>query len=107
VIKRILGRQRNVLKMPDGRRIWPSFSSNGIRLMDMFSGAQFQVIQKTLTDIHINLAHISPFSVEQEAKLKSQLQMVFDYPFNFVFNYLEKIERGPGGKYEDFKCEVV
>lgn len=106
VIKRVLGRQRNVLKMPDGRRIWPSFSSNGIRLMDLFSGAQFQVIQKTLTEIHINLAHISPFSAEQEAKLRTQLQTVFDYPFKFIFNYLEKIERGPGGKYEDFKCEV-
>jgi len=106
VIKRVLGRQRNVLKMPDGRRIWPSFASNGIRLMDMFAGAQFQVIQKTLTEIHINLAHISPFTAEQEDKLRAQLQFVFDYPFNFIFNYLEKIERGPGGKYEDFKCEV-
>lgn len=107
VIKRVLGRQRNVLKMPDGRRIWPSFSSNGLRLMDMFAGGQFQVIQKTLTEIHINLAHLSPFSSEQEANLRSQLQIVFDYPFNFIFNYLEKIERGPGGKYEDFKCEVA
>jgi phenylacetate-CoA ligase len=107
VIKRVLGRQRNVLKMPDGRKIWPSFSSNGIRLMDMFSGGQFQVIQKSLSEIHINLAHISPFSDEREAELKKQLQMVFDYPFKFVFNYLEKIERGPGGKYEDFKCEVA
>lgn len=106
VIKRILGRQRNVLKMPDGRRIWPSFSSNGIRLMDMFAGGQFQVIQKTLTEIHINLAHISPFSIEQEENLRSQLQMIFEYPFKFIFNYLEKIERGPGGKYEDFKCEI-
>lgn len=106
VIKRVLGRQRNVLKMPDGRRIWPSFSSNGIRLMDMFSGAQFQVIQKTLHEIHINLAHISPFTKEQEEKLHSQLQIAFEYPFKFIFNYLERIERGPGGKYEDFKCEI-
>jgi len=107
VIKRVLGRQRNVLKMPDGRRIWPSFASNGIRLMDMFAGAQFQVIQKTLTEIQINLAHIAPFTVKQEDELRSQLQFVFDYPFTFIFNYLEKIERGPGGKYEDFKCEVL
>jgi phenylacetate-CoA ligase len=107
VLKRVLGRQRNVIKMPDGRRIWPSFASNGLRLMDLFAGAQFQVIQKTLGEIHINLAHISPFSHEQEAKLRSQLEVIFDYPFNFVFNYLDKIERGPGGKYEDFKSEVV
>lgn len=107
VIKRILGRQRNVVKMPDGRKIWPSFASNGKRLMDMFAGGQFQVIQKTLTDIHINLAHISPFSIEHENKLREQLQMIFEYPFTFTFNYLEKIERGAGGKYEDFKCEVI
>jgi phenylacetate-CoA ligase len=92
--------------MPDGRRIWPSFMSNGVRLMDLFAGGQFQVIQKSLTDIHINLAHVSPFTSEQEANLQSTLQMIFDYPFKFIFNYLEKIERGPGGKYEDFKCEI-
>lgn len=107
VLKRILGRQRNILKMPDGRRIWPSFASQGLRLMDMFAGGQFQVIQKTLTEIHINLAHISPFNEEHEKQLHTQLQTIFGYPFKFIFNYLEKIERGPGGKYEDFKCEVV
>lgn len=107
VIKRILGRQRNMLKIPDGRRIWPSFASNGLRLMDMFSGAQFQVIQKTLQEIHINLAHIKPFSFEEEERLREKLIIIFDYPFRFQFNYLDKIERGPGGKYEDFKCEVA
>jgi len=107
VIKRVLGRERNVLKMPDGRKIWPSFSSNGKRLMDMFAGGQFQVIQKSLTEIHINLAHLSPFSVEHENNLRAELEMIFEYPFKFIFNYLEKIERGPGGKYEDFKCEVA
>lgn len=105
VLKKILGRQRNVIKMPDGKKIWPSFASNGIRLMDLFGGAQFQVIQKALNEIHINLAHINPFTPEQEASFKDKLAIVFGYPFNFVFNYLDKIERGPGGKYEDFKCE--
>lgn len=106
VLKHVLGRQRNVIKMPDGRRLWPSFTSQGIRLMDMFSGGQFQVIQKTLTEIHINLAHVLPFSEDQEASLRAKLQIIFEYPFKFVFNYLDKIERGPGGKYEDFKSEV-
>lgn len=105
VLKKVLGRQRNVIKMPNGKKIWPSFASNGVRLMDLFGGAQFQVIQKALTEIHINLAHINPFSTEQENRFKEQLATIFGYPFNFVFNYLEKIERGPGGKYEDFKCE--
>lgn len=105
VIKKVLGRQRNVIKMPDGKKIWPSFASNGIKLMDLLDGAQFQVIQKALTEIHINLANIHPFGVEREARIKEQLHNIFGYPFNFVFNYLERIERGPGGKYEDFKCE--
>jgi len=107
VIKNILGRQRNMLKMPDGRHVWPSFTSNGLRLMDIFAGRQFQVVQKALTEIQINLAYSKPFSKEQEAALMSPLTIIFDYPFKFTFNYLDKIERGPGGKYEDFKCEVV
>jgi phenylacetate-CoA ligase len=107
VIKQVLGRQRNMLKMPDGSQIWPSFMSNGVRLMDLFEGGQFQVVQKTLTDIHINLAYVSPFTQEREAAIRVQLSSIFGYPFKFIFNYLDKIERGPGGKYEDFKCEVA
>jgi len=107
VLERVLGRQRNVLKLPDGRKIWPSFMNNGVRVMDLFPGGQFQVIQKTLTEIHINLARISPFTSQQESEIKSQLQSIFGYPFNFILNYFDKIERGPGGKFEDFKCEVV
>lgn len=107
VIKRVLGRQRNVLKLPDGKKIWPSFASNGLKLMDLFPKGQFQVIQKSYTEIHINLARMAVFSKEEESKIKSQLQTIFGYPFNFVLNYLDNIARGPGGKFEDFKCEIV
>lgn len=106
VIKQVLGRQRNILHMPDGRRLWPTFTNSGLRLMDLFKGAQFQVIQKSQRLLHIQLAHITPYSNEEESNLRQKLQIIFDYPFEFEFNYVSHIPRSQGGKYEDFKSEI-
>ncbi|MBN9288096.1 MAG: hypothetical protein BGO43_07455 [Gammaproteobacteria bacterium 39-13] len=106
VIKQILGRKRNILKMPDGRQVWPAFANNGLRLMDLFAGAQFQVIQKSLNEIHINLALIKPFSDVEENSLREKLITIFSHPFDFTFNYISHIPRSAGGKFEDFKCEI-
>jgi phenylacetate-CoA ligase len=106
VIKQILGRQRNILQIPGGKRIWPTFTNSGLRLMDLLNGAQFQVIQKLQTLLQIHLAGIGPYSKEEESKLRQKLQVIFDYPFEFEFHYVSHIPRSQGGKYEDFKSEI-
>ncbi|WP_237759049.1 phenylacetate--CoA ligase family protein [Legionella birminghamensis] len=101
VLKTVLGRKRNMLLMPDGRKLWPSFAGNGLRLMDLFSGSQFQLIQMTLTEIQVNLTH-SPYTSSEEEQLREKLKTIFKYPFHFRFKYMENIPRSPGGKFEDF-----
>ncbi|HAU0673797.1 phenylacetate--CoA ligase family protein [Legionella pneumophila serogroup 1] len=102
VLKYILGRKRNMIQMPDGRKLWPAFASNGLRLMDLFSGSQFQLVQTTPTEIQVNLKHSDSLTYQEEQKIREKLSIIFNYPFHFIFNYVDSIPRSAGGKFEDF-----
>ncbi|WP_018578194.1 phenylacetate--CoA ligase family protein [Legionella shakespearei] len=104
ILKQVLGRQRNMLHLPDGRQVWPSFANNGVRLMDLFSNRQFQVVQKSLMELEVNLTG-KHFTSLEEDQLREKLMMIFEHPFNFIFNYVNEIPRSTGGKFEDFKSE--
>jgi len=105
VIQHILGRQRNMLTLPNGEKRWPTFTGNtDINLISLFKDMQFQVIQKTLYNIEISL--VSAYGMVAEEKLIPQLQNIFGYPFNITFNYVTSIPRSANGKFEDFKSLV-
>ncbi|MGQ3890174.1 phenylacetate--CoA ligase family protein [Legionella sp. CNM-1927-20] len=102
VLKQILGRKRNMLQMPGGQRFWPAFASQGIRMMDLFSCSQFQVVQTSLTELQINLVRATSFTAQEEQVIRDKLKIIFNYPFNFYFNFVDSIPRSAGGKFEDF-----
>lgn len=106
VLKRILGRARNLFVLPDGRRRWPA-----IELDPATAGSlpvsQFQVIQRTLHDVEVKLVAYRPLTPEEEAGLRSHVTEWAGYPFNVTFSYVDNIPRSAGGKYEDFRCEVA
>ncbi|MDF1929502.1 hypothetical protein PGH45_04735 [Legionella pneumophila] len=91
-----------MIQMPDGRKLWPAFASNGLRLMDLFSGSQFQLVQTTPTEIQVNLKHPDSLTYQEEQKIREKLSIIFNYPFHFIFNYVDSIPRSAGGKFEDF-----
>ena len=105
VLSRILGRVRNTLSYPDGRRGWPLMGDiyhagvGGIR--------QYQIIQHTLQDVEIRLATEHSLGAAEEAKLRAWLHDRAGYPFTVSFSYPAEIPRGPGGKFETFRSEVV
>jgi phenylacetate-CoA ligase len=105
VLTRILGRQRNLLVFPDGRRRWPS-----IELDPATAGSlpisQFQIIQRTLHDVEVKLVAYRPLTPDEEAMLRSHVVEWSGYPFNTTFTFVDAIPRSAGGKYEDFRSEV-
>lgn len=103
VLKRIWGRQRNMLTLPNGEKRWPSFTGKSdINLLSLFKNTQFQVTQKTHQDIEISI--VSP--PLEEAELIPKLQTLFGAPFNITFCYVDYIPRSHSGKYEDFRSLV-
>ncbi len=104
VIRRILGRARNMLVLPDGSSHYPNFPA---ALWTAIAPVrQFQLEQLDLERVVVRLVVARPLAVEEERALAAMLQERFRHPFSISFEYLERIERSAGGKYEDFISRV-
>jgi len=101
VLKRVVGRQRNMLTLPDGRRHWPSFPVSSWNRATP-AVRQFQIVQHDLNRIEVRLVCARPLSQSEEAALAAMLTEELGHPFQFDFTYLERIETTPNNKYEDF-----
>ena len=107
VLNRIMGRQRNMAILPDGRRRWPSIElAESDNLAEFPPIHQFQLVQKSLTAMEMLLVAPRPLSPAEEARLRGWIVAAVGHPFEVVFRYVESIPRSPLGKFEDFRCEV-
>jgi len=105
VLKKILGRVRNMLTLPDGSKKWPDF---GIRYYaDIAPIQQFQMIQKTREMIEMRLVVSEPMDKNQEKRLAEVIQTSLGYPFLVSFSYLDEIPRSASGKFEEFLSEIA
>lgn len=105
VIKRVLGRHRNMLTLPNGSQAYPSFPAE--IWDDIAPIRQLQLAQTSRTRIEARLVaarHLTPLEAETFMR---RLQARFGHPFDIVLRYLESIPRASSGKYEDFISEIV
>jgi hypothetical protein len=104
VLRRILGRVRNLLTFPDGHTTWPVFGD--WKFNDVAPVRQYQFVQKTREEIEVRLVAPRPVSPNEEQGLTRIIHEHLGYPFRLVFTYHDEIPRDAGGKYEDFKSEI-
>jgi phenylacetate-CoA ligase len=100
VLTRILGRQRNMMITPDGRKYWPSFPST--LLTQVVPLRQIQIIQKDLERLTVNLVTDRELLEDERTRLIDGLRSQLSYPFQISLCYVKSIERSRSGKYEDF-----
>lgn len=106
VIKKILGRQRNRIFLPNGESQFPYLGDReeGERIISCVR--KFQFIQHTVHDIEIKLVLDAPLTLEQESQYKKLRQQQLGYPFNITLTYPDEIPLSPSGKYEEFISHV-
>lgn len=104
-LRRILGRVRNMLTLPDGRRIWPRLSVGFYQQIAAMPIKQIQVVQKSLEKVQLTMVCDS-LTTDQERVITETLCGALGHPFQVDFVYVDRIPRGPGGKYEDFMSEL-
>jgi phenylacetate-CoA ligase len=104
VLRRILGRVRHRVVMPDGERRFVRFG--GRRLNAMRVIRQYQLVQTTRTDMVLNLATHRPLTAEEEAEIVDIITSALGHPFNIRINPVIEIPRAPSGKFEDFRSEA-
>jgi len=104
VLRRIFGRRRNMLTLPDGNRRWPFLGE--YRYRDVAPVRQYQIVQKSLELIEVVLAADRPLTSTEESKLSEIIRAELGYPFELSFVYVDEIPRSPSGKFEDFRSEL-
>jgi len=105
-LKRIAGRRRNMVRLPDGRSLWPAIG--GLRYREIAPIRQFQFVQRERDAIEVRLVSDAPLSADQERRIGDLIREALDFAFKLQFTYFaEQIPRGPGGKFEEFICELA
>lgn len=105
-LKRIAGRRRNMARLPDGRTLWPAIG--GLRYSEIAPIRQFQFVQRDREAIEVRLVCDAPLTTGQERRMGDLIHEALDFPFQLQFTYFqEQIPRGPGGKFEEFVCQLA
>jgi len=106
VINRILGRERNMLILPNGEKRWPL---TGYQQYGEIAPAisQFQFIQHSLQQVEVKLVVTRPLGEGEETALKSHIQSSLGHPFDIQLSYHDNIPRTASGKFEEFISRIA
>ncbi len=105
-LTRILGRSRNLVTHPDGRRHWPQVGF--ARYREVAPVRQYQLVQVSRREIEVHLVTDRALSAHEEAALGEVVNASLGYPFRLAFRYHEgEIPRGPGHKFEEFVSKLA
>lgn len=104
-LRRILGRERNLIVMPDGSRRWPLSGYLGFPSIAQI--LQFQFVQVSRSEIEVNLVTAAPLDQWQEHDLREVITEALGHRFEISFHYFDgAIPRGANGKFEEFVCKI-
>ena len=104
VLSRVLGRFRNTLSYPDGRRSWALMGSTNYTRIPVVR--QFQIVQHAVDDLELKIVAERSLTQDEEAKMRGWILDRCGHPFPLRITYHREIPRGPGGKFHDFRCLV-
>lgn len=101
-LSRIMGRERNMIRNPDGTTHWPLTGYKEYRSIAPI--VQYQMVQHSLTEIELRLVTERPLSDAEEEGLRRHLvEHKLKQPFDIRFSYFEgEIPKGARGKFEEF-----
>ena len=103
-VRRIFGRTRNMLRLESGEQMFPDIAA--LHLNEIAPLRQYQMIQKSYSDIEMKLNLARPFEGDEEAHMRKMILDALGQPFNLRLVHVEDIPRHSSGKFEDFISEV-
>lgn len=103
-IKKIIGRTRNLVIYPDGRKSWPAY--NPMALMKLMPNCQFQLVQTSANDITLNVVGDLDLTDSVKRKAKKIIIDAIGHPFEITIIKQEIIQRSSSGKFEEFICKI-
>lgn len=104
-LKRILGRERNLILMPDGSRHWPLVGFHKFR--EIAPILQYQLVQRDREHIDLRLVVARALTSDERNGLIAHVQASLGHPFALAISYFDdRIPGGKNGKFEEFVCHA-
>lgn len=102
---RVLGRERNLLKLPNGHRFWPR--AGRYEMQKVAPVRQWQIVQHTLDDIELRVVTDEPLTDKQREDLTEVFSNAIEEfaPVRVTW-YKDSIPPNEGGKFEESICLV-
>ncbi len=107
VLKRILGRTRNMFTHPNGDRVFPTLEAKEDGELNRLPVRQYQLVQRDTESVDAYLVALRELTSEEQAIALRAFHDAIGYPFRVTFHYVDEIARSPTGKYEEFRSEVT
>ncbi len=104
VLERVEGRFRNMMRLPTGDVLWPRYGA--LLIGKHFPVRQFRLVQKSLSHLVLEVVTDRPFAGSEEARLRETVLDTLGIAFRLDVVEVAEIPRSPGGKFEDFVCEL-
>jgi phenylacetate-CoA ligase len=105
LLRRIVGRQRNMLVLADGRTYWPTFGTRAFAKIAPILQQQFHQAEPDRLEVRLVVG--APLVPGQEQALRDKIQESLPAPFRIDLFYVEGIARNAGGKFELFTSAVA
>lgn len=100
VLRRVLGRSRNLVTLPDGRRRWPKLGFEEMREFAVVD--KMQLVQLDLERVAVRLVAPAPLDDAQLARLTQLIQGNLGHPFALDVEYVDDVRNPANGKVEQF-----
>ena len=103
-LRRIVGRERNLVVKPNGSRHWPMVGF--ARFREIAPISQYQLIQESALMIEVRLVCERPLTAAEEGALRDVILASLGFSFALRFSYFADRIPSANGKYEEFICRV-
>lgn len=104
VLQRVIGRTRNLVTYPDGRKSWPAY--NPMALMNLFPLSSFQLEQLSTEELQLNLQSPTKADEENYNKAREIICDAIGHNFHIKIVQVEQLVRSSGGKFEEFISRI-
>lgn len=104
-LRRINGRERHLIKYPDGKRSWPKWGNK--QISEIANIRQIQLVQEKLDALELRLVTDVELAGEQEQAIVKIVRKKLEYPFKVrITQSRERLELSSSGKFEQFYCKI-
>lgn len=104
VLRRIMGRVRNMLMLANGERYWPMLGTQSFPKIAPI--LQHQFVQKSLGCLELRLVAARTLTSQEQESLRKHIESRLPVHMQLNFVYCSEIPRSKGGKFEDFISEI-